>query len=441
MAKPVEVPEAIFVALQHIRETALIRYDSLFAPERKLWILDILKKFHALFVERFDIGAGSFLEKLQTQMEGAGDDLFQLAAELLYVQQFFTSVTGAEKKLENVRAVLAWCKQPPSIPKWAVDGLSWGLARDQSFNQHRPFHLDDIYERIVSILARRVIDRARKGLYRGYIGESDDLPYMRGTIDMLGAVLNTVRGIAKIPCSYEEHTADLKENQILCWTLNQVRRQALVRDKVKSELDQARRVLAGTISFQRFLPKDCVQKFYHRLNYDYQPMHGLCRFILEQTGPGIHAGDRSFFPFEVNMPLLFQSFAAEWLRANAPSGITIHCKHRAQLDANYEMQIEIDILLIEESSHKAIAVLDTKYKTSELPPKDDIHQIAFYAGELHVDHGMFVYPSSVAKQFHMEHANKVTIESLVFDIGRAPEVAGAAFLESLKRTLASRQSS
>jgi 5-methylcytosine-specific restriction enzyme subunit McrC len=301
--------------------------------------------------------------------------------------------------------------------------------------------IDDIYERIVSILARRVIDRARKGLYRGYIGESDDLPYMRGTIDMLGAVLNTVRGIAKIPCSYEDHTADLKENQILCWTLNQVRRQAIVRDKVRSELDQARRVLAGTISFQRFLPKDCVQKFYHRLNYDYQPMHGLCRFILEQTGPGIHAGDRSFFPFEVNMPLLFQSFVAEWLRANAPSGITIHCKHRAQLDANYEMQIEIDILLSEESSHKAIAVLDTKYKTSELPAKDDIHQIAFYAGELHVDHGMFVYPSSVAKQFHMEHANKVTIESLVFDIGGAPEVAGPAFLESLKRTLASRQSS
>lgn len=39
--------------------------------------------------------------------------------------------------------------------------------------------IEDIYDRIVSILARRVIDRARKGLYRGYIGESDDLPYVR----------------------------------------------------------------------------------------------------------------------------------------------------------------------------------------------------------------------------------------------------------------------
>jgi hypothetical protein len=141
MAKPVGIPEATFVALQHVRETALIRYDSLFTPERKLWSLENLRQFHVLFVEQFDLGAGSFIEKWQTQLEGAGDDLFQLAAELLYVQQFFTSVTGPEKKLENVRRVLAWCKQPHSIPKWAVDGLSWGLARVQSFNQHRPFHL------------------------------------------------------------------------------------------------------------------------------------------------------------------------------------------------------------------------------------------------------------------------------------------------------------
>lgn len=100
-----------------------------------------LQQFHRLFVERLDLGEGSFIEKWKKQLEGAGDDCLQLAAELLYVQQFFTSITGPEKKIENVNAVLGWCSQPPSIPKWAIDGISRGLARDQSFNQHRPFHL------------------------------------------------------------------------------------------------------------------------------------------------------------------------------------------------------------------------------------------------------------------------------------------------------------
>jgi hypothetical protein len=127
--------------MAHIRETALVRFDSLFTPERKLWTLQHHRRFHALFVERFDKGEGSFLEKLRTQMEGADDEVFQLAAELLYVQQFFTSLTGAEKKIETVQAVLAWCAHAVPIPEWAVAGLKDGLAGDQSFNLHRPFHL------------------------------------------------------------------------------------------------------------------------------------------------------------------------------------------------------------------------------------------------------------------------------------------------------------
>jgi hypothetical protein len=149
MVKLSEIPDATYTALQHVRETCLIQYDSLFTPERKLWSLENLRQFHALFVERFDQGEGTFLEKWKKQLEGASDDILQLAAELLYVQQFFTSVTGPEKKLENVRTVLAWCAQPPSIPEWAVDGVSRGIARDQSFNQHRPFHLAWLNEYLI----------------------------------------------------------------------------------------------------------------------------------------------------------------------------------------------------------------------------------------------------------------------------------------------------
>ena len=167
-------------------------------------------------------------------------------------------------------------------------------------------------------------------------------------------------------------------------------------------------------------------------------MHGLCRFILEQTGPGIHAGDRIFIPFEVEMPRLFELFVAEWLRANAPPGLTVRRQYTATLVANYKLDIHIDILICEEGSQKPVAVLDTKYKTSELPPQDDINQIAFYAGELQVDHAMFVYPSSVAKPFRMVHANKIKIASLVFDIGRPLVAAGSAFLKSLKAALAAR---
>ena len=48
----------------------------------------------------------------------------------------------------------------------------------------------------------------------------------------------------------------------------------------------------------------CVGRTYNRLNADYEPMHALCRFFLENSGPAHARGDRSMLPFLVNMPRL-----------------------------------------------------------------------------------------------------------------------------------------
>lgn len=149
MARLAGFPAETVFAMQRIRETALENFDSLFSPDKRIWSLDNLQKFHSLFVERFDDGEGTFLEKWKKQLEGASDYVLQLAAELLYVQQFFKSLTGPDKKLENVKVVLSWCSSPPEIPNWAVEGLQQKIAGDQSFNQHRPFHLAWLSEYLI----------------------------------------------------------------------------------------------------------------------------------------------------------------------------------------------------------------------------------------------------------------------------------------------------
>jgi 5-methylcytosine-specific restriction protein B len=141
MARLTGSPDATFAALERLRETTLVRFDSLFTPERSIWALQNLRRFHAVFVEHADAGDASFLEKFRKQLDGAEDDVYQLAAELLYVQQFFTSLSGPQKKIDNVMAVLGWSGRRIEIPEWAVAGLKWGIAGDQSFLLHRPHHL------------------------------------------------------------------------------------------------------------------------------------------------------------------------------------------------------------------------------------------------------------------------------------------------------------
>ena len=151
------------------------------------------------------------------------------------------------------------------LPKIAVTNL-FGML-ETAYNL-RSFHIlegeiaiekiEDLYERIVSILAQRVIDRARKGLYRNYIAQEEELAFVRGRIDPVATMLNISRGVARLPCSYEEHTADIDDNRILFWTLYQVRRQALRHPKVRRELDLARRTLAGTITLEQRTASDCI---------------------------------------------------------------------------------------------------------------------------------------------------------------------------------------
>lgn len=288
--------------------------------------------------------------------------------------------------------------------------------------------IDDIYERIVSILARRILDRVRKGLYRTYTDEAEELSCVRGRIDPVAMMLNVSRGIPRVPCSYEEHTGDIEENRILAWALHQARRQAIRQPTVRRELDLARRALAGSITLERKQASSCVGRLYNRLNDDYSVLHGLCRFILEQSGPDIDRGDRTFVPFAVNMPRLFEAFVAEWLRCDPPPGLVVRPQYRVRLDASgLRPSIAIDIVLIEKSTNKPVMVLDTKYSTSNEPNEDDIYQIAFYAREVRVQRGLLIYPSALKRQFWLRHGDDILLESLAFDISAPLERAAQAF--------------
>jgi 5-methylcytosine-specific restriction enzyme subunit McrC len=186
---------------------------------------------------------------------------------------------------------------------------------------------------------------------------------------------------------------------------------------------------------------DCVKRLYNRLNDDYSLLHGLCRFILEQSGPGIEGGDRTFVPFVVNMPSLFEAFVAEWLRRHPPPGIVVRPQHTAALDADFKLSIRIDIVLIDESTNKPVVVLDTKYMTGEEPKEADIYQIAFYAREMQVRHGILVYPSPTAPQFWLWHGGDTLLESLPFDVSAPLEKAGRAFRDELLERIDKRRDS
>ena len=293
--------------------------------------------------------------------------------------------------------------------------------------------LADLFENLVSILAKKVLDRVRKGLYRGYLSEEDSLDFQRGRILIMPSLRAALRGSPRLECEYEDHTADLIDNRILVWTLNQLPRYGLKRDDVRQQVRQAYHALAGAVVVDRVEPRDCIRRFYNRLNDDYKPMHGLCRFFLEHCGPALEMGECHFIPFVLNMPSLFESFVAEWLKEHLPEGLYITPQYQANLDEIGKFFFRIDLVLREMIADRVLAVMDTKYKRE--PTVEDIKDVVAYAARMRTNCAILIYPST-ERQSVDEKVGDVKVRSITFDINRDPGQGGYSFLENLKFLLA-----
>jgi 5-methylcytosine-specific restriction enzyme subunit McrC len=295
--------------------------------------------------------------------------------------------------------------------------------------------IEDLFERLAAILAKRVINRSRKGLYLDYLERREALPHLVGRPDLISTTVSLLRGSTNAICEYEEHTADLEDNQILAWTLYQLRRFHIKRKDVQILVRKAFRELVHKVDIKHIEPQLCINRLYHRLNQDYKPMHGLCRFFLEHSGPGIEKGEHEFLPFILNMPNLFESFVAEWLLKNLPTGIRLEKQYYAQLSPDGKFYFNIDLVLIDARTDKVIAVLDTKYKRKADPEDHDIEQIVAYAISMNTKDALLVYPSPHTNNFDFKVGDNVRVVGLSFDIGSDPDEAGKEFLCQLKKEL------
>lgn len=291
--------------------------------------------------------------------------------------------------------------------------------------------LADVYERLAAILAKRVLDRARRGLYASYQTEAGPLPYVRGSIDMAERLRRPWD--TRLTCRYEEHTADLEENQILAWTLSRIAQAGFCSQRTLPTVRRAFHILHSVASALPFGPQACVGRLYSRLNDDYEPLHGLCRFFLEHSGPTHQIGDRRMIPFLVKMERLFELFVAEWLRAHLPEQYALRYQQHISVGAGESFTFDVDVVLCNREG-RALAVLDAKYKTPDKPSNDDIFQVVTYAETLGCHEGALVYPMALGRS-HDEMFGRDRVRSLVFRLDGDLEAAGRAFCGEWLRTL------
>jgi 5-methylcytosine-specific restriction enzyme subunit McrC len=326
-------------------------------------------------------------------------------------------------------------------PKVPVGNIFWMLDVARQFSTFELWDhylealeaIPDLFERLASMLAVRVHNRLRKGLYREYRACRDELSVVRGRIDTIATIVgSTVR--SRVVCEYDEHTPDILHNQIPLFALHLISKLALSDESIMQTVRRAHRAMRGAVSLVPVSGIDFSRVSYGRLDDDYRPIHVLSRFFIDHVGPSIGGGDSSMLPFTIEMPHLFESFVAEWLRIALHPRWRVTAKHALRIQSNSQLTYSVDLIIQDNTSSdgRIVAVLDTKYKDADLPSTDDINQVVTYAVESGTSRAFLIYPRLLSRPFTAK-IGSITVESLYIDLSARPRPDGSALLARLKQ--------
>ena len=268
-----------------------------------------------------------------------------------------------------------------------------------------------LLEVLIRPFAQRLLAQTRRGLPRQYLACEDDLPALRGRLDVTRQfTVNAVRP-DRLACRFDVLSHDIALMQVMAATVVSLGKRTRA-PATRRLLDELRFVLADvTLLPPSALPWSAVR--IDRTNRSWESLFRLARLLMgrewQATGHDAkgHAGTSLLFPME----RLFEDAVATLLRrALAGSGIEVvaqgglrHCLGEWREDGPCEgdvFQTRPDLLL--KRRGKVIAVIDTKWKRLSADPLDrkhgvrqaDIYQMMAYARLYECDRLMLLYPAA-----------------------------------------------
>lgn len=255
---------------------------------------------------------------------------------------------------------------------------------------------DNIYDLLGKILANGSKLLIKRGFNREYVCMSDELPVLRGKIDIGDSVRkqNFIRG--KLSCEFDELSVNILFNQILKTSIEGLINYKKLDTRVKEELINISRYFQEIESVR-------LQKFhfsrlsYHRNNRFYRLLIDICELLYDETIVASQKGGTVFKDFirDRRMATLYEKFILKFYKKELPCLRVYSPIIEWEKDAVFEHVGEsflpimrTDIVL---QSDKTQLIIDAKYYSNALQIRDvgdtkklissNLYQIYTYIGE------------------------------------------------------------
>lgn len=291
----------------------------------------------------------------------------------------------------------------------------------------------DLLEILVQLFADRLLAAARRGLPHRYRQREDDLPLLRGKLDIRRQLAKHAARADRLSCVYEELSVDTPLNRVL--------RAAVRRLAPVSRTADNRRRLGELVARLEFVgdSSDPLREPVRldRTNTAFHRLYALARLFLAGDWQSTSAGRQEGFGLLFAMNDLFEAFVGRCMQAAlAPRSVDLQRQDQYALEDSHDSQRRVfrlkpDILLDDE------IVIDTKWKRL-VPDKatlgvaeSDVYQMLAYSRAYRARRLVLLYPwhedlgkPGICRRWRVS-GTSTSFEVATVDVGRPGDVRGA----------------
>lgn len=188
------------------------------------------------------------------------------------------------------------------------------VLRQKNYEEVAAEEFDNVQDLFAEILSRGISQQLKQGLHREYISKHEDLPLMRGKLDIHGTIANQIQRKKLLSCDYDELSVNNIFNQILKTTASILVRESSVKIVHKAALKKSLLFFSevdyidpSEIRWERLQ--------YQRNNRNYEMLMNVCYFVLDGMLQTTEKGNYRMLAFtDDHMHRLYEKFVLEYYR-------------------------------------------------------------------------------------------------------------------------------
>ena len=286
--------------------------------------------------------------------------------------------------------------------------ILWWLSYNSKINFPKSWsnfnHIkSDFFEILIYLFASYTKTTLSKILYQNYQEVENELPYMKGRLNMTEYVQrNLSQGRWHLlSCVYSSFELDNRFNRIIKYVAKILI--ATTQDSTNKQLLSDINFLLNEVQDQRMVASDCDKVHINPLHQELKPILDYCRLFLSNSTVLQYKNEFEVFAFLIPMEIVFEDFVSGFLQRHFTSQFKAIKQQKSDkylalshLNENV-FQLRHDIYIEKHDNSKII--IDTKYKRLKRDDKkngiaqSDMYQMIAYAIRRNCKDIKLIYPS------------------------------------------------